>query len=118
VAPFNVEAFQEASAAYADYWQVQQASQRDARTFFFLPDSNELSSNKQGKRPGEVPVVLDSCCGTGRSTWNMAKLRPDAFIVGVDKSLVRLTRNAAFRDRQGYDCVAKQRLPGPYQPDH
>lgn len=36
---------------------------------------------------------------TPGSTWNLAKSRPEAFVVGVDKSFARLTRNAAFRGR-------------------
>jgi tRNA G46 methylase TrmB len=73
VAPYNAEAFAEARGAYAAYCE------------------------RQNKEVGAVPLLLDSCCGTGRSTWNLAALRPDAFVIGVDKSLVRLTRNAAFR---------------------
>ena len=75
IAPYNVEAFEEALAAYAAY------------------------CTKQNKRTDEVPLLLDSCCGTGRSTWNLAKVRPDAFIIGVDKSIARLERNAAFREK-------------------
>ena len=74
VAHYNAEAFAEARGAYAAYCE------------------------KQNKKVGAVPLLLDSCCGTGRSTWNLAALRPDAFVIGVDKSLVRLTRNAAFRE--------------------
>ena len=73
VAHYNAEAFAEARGAYAAYCE------------------------RQNKEVGAVPLLLDSCCGTGRSTWNLAALRPDAFVIGVDKSLVRLTRNAAFR---------------------
>jgi len=73
VAPYNADAFAEARGAYAAYCA------------------------RQGRQVGDVPLLLDSCCGTGRSTWNLAALRPDAFVIGVDKSLVRLTRNAAFR---------------------
>ena len=75
VAPYNAEAFEEARAAYT--------------RFCFSRNLTVL----------DVPLLLDSCCGTGRSTWNLAKLRPDAFIIGVDKSLTRLARNAAFRER-------------------
>jgi len=76
IAPYNAESFREAHDAYLNYCA------------------------KINKRVDEVPLVLDSCCGTGRSTWNLAHLRPDAFIIGVDKSLVRLTRNAAFRGKR------------------
>jgi tRNA (guanine-N7-)-methyltransferase len=76
VADYNIKAFRDARGAYEAYCA------------------------KVDKPPAEVPFVLDSCCGTGRSTWNLAAMRPDAFIVGVDKSLARLERNAVFRERQ------------------
>ncbi len=80
VALYNDEAFAEARGAYAAYCA------------------------RQCRQVGEVPLLLDSCCGTGRSTWNLAALRPDAFVIGVDKSLVRLTRNAAFRQQARPDA--------------
>lgn len=40
------------------------------------------------------PVVLDSGCGTGRSSFALAARFPDAVVVAVDKSQVRLTKAA------------------------
>jgi len=39
-------------------------------------------------------VILDSCCGVGQSTRILAKNNPQAFVVGIDKSAHRITRNA------------------------
>lgn len=39
-----------------------------------------------------VAVVLDSGCGTGASTAALAKCHPDALVVGLDRSAVRLAR--------------------------
>ena len=42
-------------------------------------------------------IILDSCCGTGESTYNLAKLYPDHFILGIDKSQDRVERNNLFK---------------------
>ncbi|EKX50740.1 hypothetical protein GUITHDRAFT_103331 [Guillardia theta CCMP2712] len=71
IAPFNLDAFKEAERAYAAF------------------------SREAG---GEPPIIIDSCCGTGRSTYNLARENPTSFVVGVDKSEVRLNRNRIFRE--------------------
>ncbi|CCQ12647.1 predicted S-adenosylmethionine-dependent tRNA (guanine-N(7)-)-methyltransferase [Pseudoalteromonas luteoviolacea B = ATCC 29581] len=40
------------------------------------------------------PIVLDSCCGVGESTANLAKLHPEALVIGIDKSKHRLAKHA------------------------
>lgn len=35
-------------------------------------------------------VILDSGCGTGESTVKLARLHPDALVIGIDKSLERI----------------------------
>lgn len=44
---------------------------------------------------GAMDVVLDSGCGTGESTFHIAKRFPDMPVVGIDKSAARLERNPA-----------------------
>jgi len=54
----------------------------------------------------DQPFILDSGCGTGKSTQMLAKLFPGQLVLGVDRSQVRLSRsglNARFR-RSG-NCV-------------
>ena len=47
-------------------------------------------------------IVLDSGCGTGRSTKLLAKdMFPEHLVIGVDRSLARLTKTKD--NRQGYD---------------
>ncbi len=43
-----------------------------------------------------APLILDSGCGTGESTLALAERHPDAFVLGVDKSLARLQKNPLF----------------------
>ena len=38
------------------------------------------------------PLILDSGCGTGASTLQLAAARPDATVVGIDQSRERLVR--------------------------
>jgi tRNA (guanine-N7-)-methyltransferase len=51
---------------------------------------NELDALVKGFRG---PVILDACCGVGQSTRLLAKLNPDALVIGVDKSAHRINRN-------------------------
>ncbi len=37
-------------------------------------------------------LILDSCCGTGFSTWQIAQQHPDAYVVGIDQSEKRLEK--------------------------
>jgi len=48
-------------------------------------------------------LVLDSGCGTGESTRQIARQLPDCVVIGVDKSLARLSRTGAYKfpHRQG-----------------
>ncbi len=41
---------------------------------------------------GEAPLILDSGCGTGASTLQLAAARPDASVLGIDQSRERLQR--------------------------
>ena len=42
-------------------------------------------------------IILDSGCGTARSTVLLAKKYPDCIVIGVDRSMARLNRNVIFR---------------------
>jgi tRNA (guanine-N7-)-methyltransferase len=50
-----------------------------------------------------APLVLDSGCGTGASTRQLAHAFPDCLVIGVDKSAARLARLGArrFPHREG-----------------
>ncbi|MFY8273570.1 tRNA (guanine(46)-N(7))-methyltransferase TrmB [Pseudoalteromonas sp. SSDWG2] len=39
------------------------------------------------------PIILDSCCGVGESTANLARLHPQALVIGIDKSAHRLDKH-------------------------
>ena len=46
----------------------------------------------------QAPLVLDACCGVGDSTRHLAKAFPDHRIVGVDKSIKRLSKERVQAD--------------------
>jgi tRNA (guanine-N7-)-methyltransferase len=39
-------------------------------------------------------LILDSGCGTGRSSLVLGELFPDSFVIGVDRSMARLQKNS------------------------
>ena len=48
-------------------------------------------------------LILDSCCGVGESTVNIAKAHPNARVLGIDKSALRTNKHQAYAsDSQNY----------------
>jgi tRNA G46 methylase TrmB len=47
---------------------------------------------RPNQHPAVVPIVLDSGCGTGRSTELLGELYPDCVVIGVDRSFARLSK--------------------------
>ncbi|MGJ8681017.1 tRNA (guanine(46)-N(7))-methyltransferase TrmB [Paraglaciecola sp.] len=54
--------------------------------------SMEWLDNWQGQ------FILDSCCGVGESTANIARNHPDAKIIGIDKSAVRTDKHQSYAE--------------------
>ena len=48
--------------------------------------------SKGNAQSAPLPVILDSGCGTGESTFHLAQLFPDYPVIGIDKSAVRLDK--------------------------
>jgi tRNA G46 methylase TrmB len=53
---------------------------------------------QQGK-----PIIFDSCCGVGESTYHIAKAHPEAIVLGMDKSSDRLGKH-------GFEPIDNYRL--------
>ncbi|GAA0854558.1 SAM-dependent methyltransferase [Aliiglaciecola litoralis] len=47
----------------------------------------------------QKPLILDSCCGVGESTANIAAQHPEALIIGIDKSQVRTLKHAHYSEQ-------------------
>lgn len=41
-------------------------------------------------------VIIDACCGVGESTINIANQYPNAKIIGIDKSVIRLDKHKSY----------------------
>jgi tRNA G46 methylase TrmB len=41
-------------------------------------------------------LILDSCCGVGESTVNIARQHPNARVIGIDKSALRTEKHLAY----------------------
>jgi tRNA (guanine-N7-)-methyltransferase len=48
------------------------------------------------QKAGERPLILDAGCGVGLSTLNLARQFPENFVIGVDQSAHRLSRNTMW----------------------
>ncbi len=48
-------------------------------------------------------IILDSYCGVGESTVNLAKRFPEALVIGIDKSIVRLNKHDEHYRQTGVD---------------
>ena len=48
------------------------------------------------KAHGDVPLILDAGCGVGLSTRKLAQAFPDSFVIGVDQSANRLSRDVRW----------------------
>lgn len=56
-------------------------------------------------------LIVDAGCGNGRSTRNLAKQYPDAFVIGIDKSAARITRgNNRYSEPLENACIMQADL--------
>lgn len=46
------------------------------------------------------PIILDSCCGVGESTANIAKANSEARVIGIDKSAQRVEKHSHYSVQQ------------------
>jgi len=59
-------------------------------------------------------IIIDSGCGTGRSTLLLGDMYPDHTVIGVDRSFVRLTKN--FKNENwAIDTNGRDESQRPYQ---
>jgi len=54
---------------------------------------------------GELPLILDTGCGVGLSTLNLATQFSDHFVIGIDQSADRLARNTSWSGNLPANCI-------------
>lgn len=54
---------------------------------------------------GAAPLILDAACGVGLSTLHLATQFPAHFVIGVDQSADRITRNTQWPDVMPSNCI-------------
>ncbi|MDG1773005.1 MAG: SAM-dependent methyltransferase [Oceanicoccus sp.] len=64
-------------------------------------DVFEQAAQRVSQHHGDL--ILDSYCGVGESTVSLAKQYPGALIIGIDKSVVRLTKHNEHYRQSGVD---------------
>ena len=94
IAKHNIEAFNEVLYYITCYNIKQRQQQQQQSTTTHSEDSSSCNSTTSRK----TKVILDSGCGTGRSSYILGEQYKDCIIVGIDQSLVRLSRNKAYRN--------------------
>ncbi len=66
----------------------------------------DCAGSDLGPCDGGFSLVLDSGCGTGESTIHLARRFPDIPVIGIDKSMVRLTKAGNVRQLGGLQVPA------------
>ena len=84
------------SSQQAAHPRLREVVEKHLQTRFLRPVSAvslqafaELDARVEGKREN---LILDTGCGTGASTLELARLYPDCQVIGIDKSASRLAR--------------------------
>lgn len=70
------------------------ASPLHAPTEEAFADASEWLRDGDAAAGSRRPLILDSGCGTGRSTCALARAHPEAAVLGVDRSEARLSKAA------------------------
>jgi tRNA G46 methylase TrmB len=57
------------------------------------------------EQAGRMPLIVDAGCGIGLSTFNLAVQFPDHFVLGVDQSADRISRNVLWPGDLPPNCL-------------
>lgn len=83
------------TAQVAPHHDLAQVVARHARNVFQKPIAKHSMTAfvqfvSAWQAAGNAPLILDAGCGVGESTLHIARSNPDAFVVGIDRSAVRI----------------------------
>ena len=94
IAKHNVEAFEEVLNSIITCYNLKQQQRQQ----------------QQPTTSRKTKVILDSGCGTGRSSYILGEQNKDCIIIGIDQSLVRLRRNKAYRNSNISSSIINQHI--------
>ncbi|MFI3245012.1 MAG: SAM-dependent methyltransferase [Ferrimonas sp.] len=95
--------------------QLARTVQRHLNTAFQAPYAEhslrlfERLSDWRNCHP-QRPLILDSCCGIGESTQQLAARYPNALVLGLDKSAQRIAKHSAMADSAALYRVERANL--------
>ncbi len=72
---------------------VQTVFRRPIQTY-----NQQAFAELQSAWPNNMPLILDTGCGTGDSSRNLALQNPAHFVVGIDQSVVRLNKQRSLKE--------------------
>ncbi|CAN0142602.1 unnamed protein product, partial [Scytosiphon promiscuus] len=104
-------AYGEAVAFVREFHLVRQGSSTRGATSGQRREKEKQQQRQQQRH--SLPVVLDSGCGTGRSSVLLAKSHPDLPVIGVDRSAVRLSKRGGIAGREGGEGTRRRGEPLP-----
>lgn len=78
-------------ALLSKYWQTTSRKPLQEHNVLAFEEAQQWLARQQ--QHGPRPLVLDACCGVGRSTGLLAEAYPDALVIGIDKSAARVSKH-------------------------
>mmetsp|Transcript_1162 Transcript_1162/g.1898 ORF Transcript_1162/g.1898 Transcript_1162/m.1898 type:complete len:421 (-) Transcript_1162:250-1512(-) len=64
-----------------------------------------LWQSQQEEKDDKGGIILDSGCGTGKSTLLLSQQYPNDLVIGIDRSVTRLTKNKYYNKKQQQEEV-------------
>ncbi|MBK4736488.1 class I SAM-dependent methyltransferase [Noviherbaspirillum pedocola] len=88
------------------YAQVARHAATSFRKPYSPPTRKAFDASFQAwQASGCKPLILDSGCGVGLSTLHLATRHPDHFVIGVDQSADRLSRQVRWEGAMPQNCL-------------
>jgi tRNA (guanine-N7-)-methyltransferase len=114
--PVKAAAIAKEHLATLSVWQQRRPIAEHTREAFARIHAWRVARGKLRVDGALHPLVIDSGCGTGRSSLRLADIYPNCDVVGIDRNPALLRKCTAFVPAPGSDVVCRKRgseLPIP-----